>query len=146
MFKVTAVHGSREWSSTQGGPMVTYTLSLDGLDGRHELNQKQATKAPEPGEELFGHAEDGGKWPDGNPKPPKFKKAQQQSGGGPRYSAEDIARMDAVGRVKGRCHAQAQALSYASLQAARGKLPDDFKHSDLKPIIDWFVADAETAR
>lgn len=151
MMTLTAIHGKREWDS-KFGPMTTYTVEVEGLTGRHELNQKRESAAPTIGMELLAHVEDGGTWPDGSPKPPKIKKAQQQGAGfgggakGPRYTPEEIANFEAIGRIKGRCHAQAQALAYANMQATRGKLPDTFKHSDLKPIIDWFVADAESAR
>lgn len=141
MFKVSAVHGSREWTGKYG-PNVDYTIELEGLAGRHTLTQKPTTPAPTVGEELFGHAEDGGAFPSGDPKPPKFVKAKKDGGGfnsAPR--PEDPKRAARILRQ----HSQDMALQYAVLRHQQGKLPDNFTLEDLLKIADKFDADAEAA-
>lgn len=133
---------TRDWEA-HGKENRSYYIQVEGEEKEYELAQRRDREAPKPGDSFEAKVES--REHNGTTYY-KLVRAQQGGGGGARYSAEDIARMDAVGRIKGRCHAQAQALTYATIQAQRGKLPDTFQIADLKPIIDWFVADAETAR
>lgn len=104
MFKVTAVHGSKPWSNGQN---IDYFIELEGLEGRHTLTQKPTTPAPEIGQDLWGHPEDGGTWPSGDPKPPKFRKGQRGgfgSGGGGNSRAKDPAERESIERqVAAKC-------------------------------------------
>lgn len=133
----------RDWES-QHGQFRSYYVKIEGDERTFELAQKRTTAAPNVGDAFEATVEE--REHNGT----TYYKLKKQQGrgdnGGGRYSEEDIARMDAVGRVKGRCHAQAQALAYAAIRASQGRLPSEFTMSDLKPIIDWFQADAESAR
>lgn len=87
-YRITQVHGSREWQPRQGGTNIDFTITLDGVEGQHVLTQKKDGPhvAPQVGDEIFGHIEDGGTWPSGDPKPPKLKRDQQDAGNAPRSS------------------------------------------------------------
>jgi hypothetical protein len=67
----------------------------------------------------------------------KFKKASAGGfgGGGRGRSPEET-------KAIVRQHSQEMALRYAAIRAQQGKLPEDFKLTDLATIINWFVKDA----
>ena len=35
MFRISAVHGQREWNGRNNSTFIDYTIELEGLDGRH---------------------------------------------------------------------------------------------------------------
>lgn len=147
VFKITAVHGSREWSGRNNSTFVDYTIELEGLDGRHTLTQKPTTPAPQIGEELLGHPEDAGTFPSGDPKPPKFVKAKPAGGfgggGGPR--PEDPARAKRILRQ----HSQDMGIETLKLAAQAGVGPSYESVSDIvkavKALADVYDKDAEGA-
>lgn len=62
VYEVKSVHGEpKEWSG-QYGPMLTYKLDLqsdEGFAGGVELNRKPESRAPQAGERVAGHLEEG---------------------------------------------------------------------------------------
>lgn len=53
-YRLNQVQRRDEWES-QYGPMVTYAIAVDGVEGWLKLNQKLATPAPQVGETLTGN-------------------------------------------------------------------------------------------
>ena len=41
-----------------------------------------------------------------------------------------------------RQHSQEMALRWMAIQAARGRVPEDFRLDGLRALIDWFARDA----
>lgn len=104
------------------------------------LQQKPETKHPEPGGTLYGNVEEGEYGP-------RFRKEQRQGnfrGGGQRSSSSGSASSplrkspDDLDRRIVRQHSQEMALRFLTLQGV-GSPPS---LEDLKPVIDWFDADA----
>lgn len=144
-YKITAVHGSKEWTPHQGGTNVDFTVEIDGLAGNHTLTQKKDGPhgQPQPGDEIFGSIVDGGVWPSGDAKPPKLKREQQGGYAGGGYSGgggrpEDPERSRRIVRQ----HSQEMALRYATIRQQQGQLPESFSLDDLFVIADKFDADA----
>lgn len=91
-YTVVAVSDNvRDWSSTKGGPMKGYRVTLRNADGREmenvEWSRKATTPAPEAGLKVEGTVDTSG------PYGAKFKQAQQGGGfggggRGPRDPAE----------------------------------------------------------
>lgn len=135
-YRVTAVEGPREWE-WQGQPNHDYTLTLEGAEKPAILTQRPSTAPPRVGEtmdlELSAHPRFDDKL--------KAKRAKQfgGGGGGGGRSPEENARIM-------RQHSQEMALRYAAIKASLGSLTADFKPETLKPIIDWFDADAKAAQ
>ena len=56
-YKLTEVHRRGEWESSYG-PMVTFAIAVDGVEGYIKLNQKPDTPEPEVGEVITGVIQD----------------------------------------------------------------------------------------
>lgn len=56
VYKIAKVQNRDDWTSKYG-PMKSYALQLQGVDGWVELSQKPDTPAPVEGEDIFGHTE-----------------------------------------------------------------------------------------
>lgn len=136
-YTVERVQGPREWTSQQGGGTFhSYTLTLQGVDKPAELNQKPETQPPQAGQTLELDLQPHPRFEDRL----KAKKVQQFKGGGGR--GRDPQERAEIRRQ----NAQAQALKYAEIQAARGKLPDDWNFRMLGPVIEFFFNDSGSVR
>lgn len=127
----------REWSSERGGPMKSYRVGLRDEQGQSTPNVEWARKATSPppvaGQKIEGTLDTSGQYG------PKFKATPSSSFGGgrgrdPKESAQIV-----------RQHSQEMALMYAALRVDKELLPEPFKLSDLKAVINWFEADAKAA-
>lgn len=56
-YRLNQVQRRDEWES-QYGPMVTYAIAVDGVEGWLKLNQKLATPSPQVGDTLNGNIVD----------------------------------------------------------------------------------------
>lgn len=136
--RIVNVSEPREWSS-QYGDMKTYTVKVDGDQAPYQLNKKAASPAPDVGQTIQVESvtpDPEGKWP------AKIKMVAPNKGGfggGGGMSPEREAKIM-------RQHSQEMALRYAAIKNAQGKLPDDFKPSDLFKIADLFDHDANGAK
>lgn len=116
------------------GVFKTLTLVLQDGQGEPvtaEWYTKQETPVPAEGSTLDGEITVDPQWG------PKFKKAAGQFGGGGfrGRSPEENRRIV-------RQHSQDMGIRWAELAHARGKLPEDFKVSDLLKLVDVFHKDA----
>ena len=144
-FKVTEVgENIRDWDSKHG-PMKSYYVKFEGDERTIEIAQKPSTPAPTVGQTFEGTIEER-QWQDKTFY--KLKKAQGGFGGGGGFRPEDPERSRRILRQ----HSQHMALlwmqntmphpnSEAGVSFRRGLQSPDW----LKPIIDWFDADVETA-
>ena len=136
MHTLTVVSQPREYE-TKFGAMKSYTVKVEGDDSAYEISRKAASPAPSVGQKIeVAEVQP----PNGN-YPPKLKLAfgNGNKGGGGGMTPEREAQII-------RQHSQNMAILWANLAHTRGKLPDDFKLSDLTAIVDWFDADAKAAK
>lgn len=148
---------TNDWSNKHGGHFTSYRCALEGVEGDVEVAKKQGNQGPTPGTELFGRLEPktiaGYSW--------RFFAEQQQGAGGGNSSGgsrgdlspEAQARIDAVGRVKARHHSQMVAATIlnasgdlASVDFNDGEQANAFLNGIYKPLVDFLVKDAESAR
>lgn len=137
MYTVETVQPKATFKNDYGEFQV-YALTLtDGTTPQNvEMNQKITTPAPTVGQRLEGEIST-----DKNGYL-KFKKAQQQNGGGGGRGPRDPKETAQITRQ----HSQEMAILWAATLEKQGRLPADAKvDTFLKPIIDWFQADAEAA-
>lgn len=85
---ISWVGDARPWKTAQGGQFVSYKVTLQELEGIHELTQKPETPAPTVGQKFLGEVHP----PNREGFPPKIKKVQQNFGGGNRGSSPDERR------------------------------------------------------
>jgi len=139
-FTITAVDQNVREYEDKYGPKKAYNLKLEGPNGpaSAQLSQKPTTAPPTVGQTLSGHIEQ-------TEYGPRFRKDKPQGGfggqGGGGFKKDPVTEA----RIT-RMHAQKVAIQYASMKAQLGQLPESFRPADLKPIIDWFVEDANTAK
>ena len=134
-FTVKEIVSARPWSKDGGEPTVIYyDFNVEEVPDRINVGRKPSNPLTV-GMKLEGILEDDQR---GNGK--KLKTSFGGGGGGgprprdPKESAQIIQQ-----------HSQAQALRYAELQHARGKLPDDFNLEQILLIAAKFAADAKAA-
>jgi hypothetical protein len=121
---VESKHGPRQ--------VINLTLAKEGEAApvQCEWFTLATTAIPAPGSKLEGELESGQYGM-------SFKKAQNNGGfGGGRGGRSPEER-----RSIARQHAQKVAMQYAEIKGEKGDLPEKYKVSDLKPIIDWLFND-----
>lgn len=91
-YKILNAQRRDEWTG-QYGPMVTYAVQLEGVDGWVKLNQKPDTAPPASGQTLFGTVED--RVEAGRPVK-KFTKQQRDGGFGGGSNDEVNRKLDEI--------------------------------------------------
>lgn len=91
-YKVVSAQRRDEWTSKYG-PMVTYAVQLEGVDGWVKLNQKPETAPPAAGQTLFGAVVD--KLEGGRPVK-KFTKKPRDGDFGGQSNDEVIRKLDEI--------------------------------------------------
>lgn len=121
------------------GPMRSIRMKFAGAPEIVEWYTRATTNPPQPGTQLVGTVES-------SQYGLKFKKAQQQGGGGPR--PEDPKRAARIQRM----HSQTAAIELAQLAHAMGVLPKPSEQSVkalwvevVKPMADALDKDAKNA-
>jgi hypothetical protein len=121
-FKVESTLGREEWTGNYG-PMLTYRLAVNG--GQEvDLNQKPETPAPQIGDEIWGHLEDG-KYR------PKLKKDKKDGGGSWGGGGDELGPV---------IHRQVALKIIAPLIYEAGRLTD--AHKVLCRQIEAFIGEA----
>ena len=136
-YRVTEIVERREWSGKHG-PMVSFDMRVDGHDGIVELAQKPETGAPQVGDVIHGHLEEGrfGKQ--------RLKKDQRGgfgggsgTGGGP---GKDFKADPAKLRAEAMRSAIHAATGYVTAMAGVGRVPENFTYRDMDAMIHHFYA------
>lgn len=145
-FTITAVHGSKAWTSEQYGTFNIYDVEFEGAtaSGKGQIKQKQASAAPTVGLTLDAELVRKGDFP------PELKRIPKQGGGGggggwkPKSPEEHQAINRAV--------AQKNAIALLAVEAQLGKeveVKAEFHDSPasvlLQQRVDWLYADLERA-
>ena len=154
---VKAIRGEREQDNHQNW---RYWVTVDGFNDGVLVSHRGDKPLVNPGDDLADHGYDRIEEVPNRAGTNTYLKAlrpekQGFGGGGNRgdLSPEAQARIDAVGRIKGRCHAQAVAASMLAASGDLAELPFSdptvagaFLNGVFRPLVNWLVADADTAR
>lgn len=134
-YTVTEVVGARPWPSKEDTQTIYYDVRLQDFDGLVDVGRKPGNPV------TVGTVLDGEIQPTQFAGKFKFKRSNNGygGGGGKGRSPEENAKIV-------RQHSQEMALRYAAIRAEKELLPNPFKLSDLKAVIDWFDADAKAAK
>lgn len=144
----------RDWEA-HGKKNRSYYVKVAEQTGVYELAQNLDRDPPKAGDRLEATVESREHEGVTYHKLKRVYSNNGRGGGGARgdLSPEAQARIDAVGRIKGRCHAQAVSAQMlaasgdlASVNWNDGNQANAFLTGVFKPLTDWLVKDAETAR
>lgn len=136
-FTITEV-GGKEVFSNDHGEFAVYEVDFTGDQGTgHAIHKrKSSSPAPVPGEVIDAEiVHKNGKV--------ELKRVWKQNGSGGGGGFTGAGKSPEQQRSIVRQHSQDMAIRHCQILHLRGELGDVYNVEKLKPIIDWFVRDAE---